>query len=213
MGTHRATSGWALLCVTGLVDGLSPDFLSLSALSLPTAPSPELPPEGVALAVCRGLQHNDVPTPGAGLARCFAFMTFECRASVTARQGARTPERFAQFASIPGFAALVGCSAVDIPSRPTMFEAVPPTRGAMASLVVRVRERALGRRFASGFERFDDGGASDAADSEPPPREHRLRVVLEQQRRPPSAGCWLVREVLDEQFALSGDNFGPSEIY
>ena len=27
---------------------------------------------------------------------------------------------------------------------------------------MRVRERALGRRFASGFERFDDGGASDA---------------------------------------------------
>ena len=183
------------------------EFQSLSALSLPNIPSPELPPEGVALAVLRGLQYNDVPSVGSGLARCFAFMTFECRASVTGRQGARTPERFAEYANIPGFAALVRCSSVEITSNTTVFPAKPPMRGALASLRVSAFERALGDRYASGHLR------ADIPFSTPPPREHNLRIVLEQQRRPPLAGCWLVREILDEQFALSGDNFGPSEIY
>lgn len=37
-----------------------------------------------------------------------------------------------------------------------------------------------------------------------PPVSHMV-IRLEQQRRPPQQGCWLVREVLDVRHAFAGD--------
>ena len=51
----------------------------LSVLSLPDAPDPSLSHTDVVEAVCRGLQHPDVPSAKAGHMRLFKFCTYDCK--------------------------------------------------------------------------------------------------------------------------------------
>ena len=49
---------------------------------LPMEPSPELTAEEVVQIVCLGLQHNDVPTPDAGIMRLYNFLTPQGRVAI-----------------------------------------------------------------------------------------------------------------------------------
>jgi hypothetical protein len=110
----------------------------LTLLNLPTEPSPDLDPETIALACCRSLQWVDYPTELAGLKRCFDFFTFECRKTVTARQGGQTVERFCEYGLLsPALQPFMGATRVEL-GNATFTPAQPPLRGALASFPVAI---------------------------------------------------------------------------
>lgn len=178
----------------------------LQALSLPGSPTPELGPREVAQAICRGLQHVDLPTESKGVERIFRFATYECRAALTARRGssagnggeadcAASLERFLgmyEEASMQALFPLVRCPSFTI-GDPTLIAATQ-TRGAIATLVV-----AIGGgeeyRYRSGFAKGEAADASPYA-AAAQSGEELVRFTLQQERRPPLQGCWLVSEVL-----------------
>ena len=162
----------------------------------PTEPHVDLSPETVALACCRSLQWVDFPTPCAGLARCFEFFTFECRKAVTARQGGNTVERFQEYGVLsPALQPFMGAHRVSV-GQGTFTPAQPPLRGALVSFPVEIQvAKVLSVQYPSGIQR---SGVFD------PPSVHMV-MRLEQQRRPPNQGCWLVREILDVRHAFAGD--------
>ena len=166
-------------------------------MNAPTEPSPELDPETLALDCCRSLQWVDYPTKSAGLERCFDNFTFECRKAVTARQGGQTVERFCEYGILsPALQPFMGATRVELGSA-TYTAAQPPVRGAIASFPVVITGASLLLvQFPSGFDR--SGIASQ------PPTTHMV-LRLEQQRRPPGQGCWLVKEVMDVRHAFAGD--------
>ena len=168
----------------------------LTLRQAPTVPSPDVSAEMVALTCCRSLQWVDYPTESAGLARCFDFFTFECRKAVTARQGGNTVERFQQYGILsPALQPFMGAHRVDI-GEGTYTAAQPPLRGALVSFPVEIQvAKVLSVQYPSGFER---SGIAE-------PASVRMVMRLEQQRRPPNQGCWLVREVLDVRYAFAGD--------
>ena len=91
----------------------------------------------------------------------------------------------------------MGARRVDIGMEDATYTpAQPPFRGALTSIPVTIHGAAiLSLQHASGMER--NGVA------EPPVTQMVIR--LEEQRRPPLQGCWLVREVLDVRYAFAGD--------
>ena len=172
----------------------------LAALSLPSEPDPKLEPDGVVRAICRGLQHNDTPNPNAGLSRLFNFATYECRAALTARKGKETEARFVRYADSPALIALLGCDSFELTQPPTVIPGTQ-TRGALATQIVLVRE-ARGFRYKSGHER--------PAEQVGTLHEENYLFTLEQQRRPPLAGCWMVKELLPmrHHMMFAGDSGG-----
>jgi len=92
-GVFSLESRWTRARAGHVVGAVAPED-ALLALSLPTAPNIGLQPADVVRALCRGLQFNDVPSADAGLSRLFGFATYECRASLTARKGKDSTERF-----------------------------------------------------------------------------------------------------------------------
>eukprot|EP00977_Amphora_coffeiformis_P012827 scaffold3240_cov187-Amphora_coffeaeformis.AAC.22 len=169
----------------------------LTIRQAPTEPSPDLSPETVALTCCRSLQWVDYPTESAGLARCFPFFTFECRKAVTARQGGNTVERFQQYGVLsPALQPFMGAHRIDF-GEGTYTGAHPPMRGAMVSFAVEIQVApVLAVQHPSGMERKGVVATPAAV---------HMVLRLEQQRRPPNQGCWLVREVLDVRHAFAGD--------
>jgi hypothetical protein len=165
--------------------------------TIPTEPNPELTAETVTVACCRSLQWVDYPSKSAGLIRCYDFFTFECRKAVTARQGGGSPERFCQYGLLsPALQPFYGASRIEI-GNATYTPAQPPLRGALASFPILIQGApVLALQHPSGMDRQ---GVSSA-----PPITHMV-IRLEQQRRPPQQGCWLVREVLDVRHAFAGD--------
>ena len=173
-------------------------------MDLPGDPSTELSPEGVVLTLCHGLQRNNEPLDNAGLRRLFKFCTYECRAALTTRKGYKDPtgERFVRHAEVW---TLKGCQAFRLAGSSTVIPGTL-TRGTLAIVAVDVDE-AVGFRFASGYERTDTsdshGGPADAR-----VKTERYRFTLEQQRRPPAAGCWMVKELIPmrEHMMFNGDS-------
>jgi hypothetical protein len=168
----------------------------LTLLAAPSEPSPDLSPEQVALACCRSLQWVDYPTQSAGLKRCYDFFTFECRKAVTARQGGQTVERFCEYGLLsPALQPFIGAKRLELGSA-TLTPAQPPFRGALTSFPVVIHAAAI-------FSVQHPSGMSRQGIAEPPTTNMVIR--LEQQRRPPFQGCWLVREVMDVRHAFAGD--------
>jgi hypothetical protein len=169
----------------------------VTLLNLPTEPSPDLDPETVALACCRSLQWVDYPTELAGLKRCFDFFTSECRKTVTARQGGQTVERFCEYGLLsPALQPFMGATRIEL-GNATFTPAQAPLRGALASFpVVITGASVLSVQYPSGINR-------QGITAQPP--KIYMVVRLEQQRRPPGQGCWLVKEVLNVRHAFAGD--------
>jgi hypothetical protein len=169
----------------------------LTLMKAPSEPSPDLSPEMVALTVARSLQWVDYPQEAAGLQRVFSFLTWECRKTVTARRGADAVERFVLFGSLaPALQPFMGASYISL-GEPTYLPAQPPSRGAIMSFPILIRGHpSLCRQHPSGLQR---SGITKS------PPETKMVMRLEQQRRPPNLGCWLVREILDIRHVFAGD--------
>ena len=161
---------------------------SLAVLSLPHEPDPDLAPDGVVHAVCRGLQHDDKPEPNTGLSRLYRFSTYELRSALTRRENRvdDSEARFVQYADSPALIVLLDCHSFEL-TQPPKIIAGTQTRGALATQIVLVREE-RGFRWKSGYER--------PADQVGTLTEELYLFTLEQQRRPPLAGCWLIKELL-----------------
>ncbi|KAG8469067.1 hypothetical protein KFE25_007585 [Diacronema lutheri] len=166
----------------------------LRLMQLPSRPHPNLGPSDVVRTLCLALQHNNVPRERAGLSRLYDFCTFEARSALTARQGARTRERFEQYAHSPAFAELVNSAHHHV--APATIIPGTQTRGALATVIVSVEG------FAADGSR--GGLPGEAADVAP----KRFRWLLQQERRPPHEGCWFVNEVvaLEQWFLFNGDS-------
>ena len=167
----------------------------LTALSLPSEPSPDLTPQDVVRCLCMGLKFANVPNVGDGLRRVYHFTTYECRAALTSRKGYKSgPERFVKFAEMW---ALPGCVSFQLVSEPTIIPGTQ-TRGAMASVAVDVVET-LAFRHKSGFERVgsaDESVGPGEEANEPSTRTERYLFTLQQERRPPLTGCWMVTTLM-----------------
>lgn len=182
---------------------------TLAVLSLPTEPSSELSAEDVVFAVIKGLQYNDVPCEDAGLERLYRFSDLYCRFSITARQGAKTVERFKEYAESPAFAALVRAERWEA----SLCRIIPapletPTRGDYAVCMVTVSED-KGFRFRSGIERRAD---FEEAVGDAGRVITQFKITLEKQRRPPLTGCWLFHECVSakDEFLYNGDTGGTT---
>ena len=167
----------------------------LQADAVLSGPSPTLDAEDVVSHICCGLQHVDNPNPGCGLEQLFQFSTNECRAALTARRGTDEMDAFVEHSNSQALQPLLRCSAYDV-GEPKLI-AGTPTRGALCTYVVTVWETSTAFRHHSGFERRanleDCWLADDSTGSE---RAEEVRFTLQQERRPPLQGCWLVKEIL-----------------
>jgi hypothetical protein len=168
----------------------------LTLLNAPNHPHPDMDAFETATLICRSLQFVDYPITSSGLERCFEFFTLDCRAAVTARQGARSVERFIEYGQLaPALQPFMGATRVQI-GEATFTEAKPPLRGALCSFPVTIEGAPiLAVQHPSGMTK---GGVS-----QPPITNMVMR--LEQQRRPPNQYCWMVREILDVRMAFAGD--------
>jgi len=169
-------------------------------LNCPQEPSPELSAETVAVTVARSLQWVDHPYENAGLERIYNFLTFDCRKAVTGRQGGSSVERFCEYGLLaPALQPYMGAQLVEIDAEHATVTAPPqpPHRGALASFGVAITGAdVLQRQHPSGLPRST---LSQAA-----PVVHMV-LRLEQKRRPPLQGCWLVKEMMDVRYAFAGD--------
>lgn len=164
---------------TEIQDG---DFQALSdnaadVMSLPMHPDPNMKPEDVILALVRGLQFNDVPEPDSGLRRCFEFSCDMCKAAVggvESRAGGASVETFIKYAKNPTFQSMLDCTSFK--RGPINVIAGTETRGALATQVVTI---------------LRDGS-----------KDRKFLWTLQQERRPPLEGCWLVRECLFMENAI-----------
>jgi hypothetical protein len=169
----------------------------LTLVGAPDKPHPDLDAFETATLIVRSLQFVDYPSQSSGLERCYDFFTLDCRAAVTARQGARSVERFVEYGQLaPALQPFMGATKVEL-GEATLTDASPPLRGALCSFPVTiVGAPILALQYPSGMTK---GGVSQS----PPITNMVLR--LEQQRRPPYQGSWLVREILDVRMAFAGD--------
>ena len=200
------------------------DTACLEALSLPMEASPDLSPTDVVQLLCRGLQHAHTPEQNTGLFRLHNFCTYECRASLTAREGYKSgPERFAQKANLW---ALPGCHSFEMLGDPTLI-AGTQTRGAMATVAVEVCEHAC-YYFRSGHEGADASEAwvdplqrgiessehaSSRSEGGSELRCERYLFRLTQERRPPLQGCWLVSSLMPAREMYLSDGQSSQDIY
>lgn len=116
---------------------------------------------------------------------------------MTARQGGGSTDLFCRYGLLsPALQPFYGATRVEI-GNATYTPAQLPLRGALASFPVVIHGAPLSAlQHPSGMERQ---GVSST------PVTHYMVLRLEQQRRPPQQGCWLVREVLDVRHAFAGD--------
>uniref|UniRef100_A0A7S2XKT3 Uncharacterized protein n=1 Tax=Attheya septentrionalis TaxID=420275 RepID=A0A7S2XKT3_9STRA len=163
----------------------------------PAEPDPALDPHSLAVWICRSVQFVDYPSSAAGLERIFDFFTWECRKAVTARQGGDTVERFCQYGLLsPALQPMMGATRIVVGDDGTLTPGTP-TRGALYSFPITVYG-ASNLKF-----QYSSGHLREGIHTESPRTDLVLR--LEQARRPPLTGCWLVREILDVRHAFAGD--------
>lgn len=168
----------------------------LTLVHAPNLPDSSMDALQTATMICRSLQFVDYPQTSRGLERCFEFFTMDCRSAVTARQGARSVERFVEYGQLaPALQPFMGATRVVL-GEGTYTAAKPPLRGALYSFPVAIEGAPiLAVQHTSGM---DKTGVSL------PPITNMV-IRLEQQRRPPHQNCWMVREILDVRMAFAGD--------
>ena len=175
-------------------DWLTAEFTLLQA---PQKPNPSLDALVVATTVARSLQWVDYPTPNAGLERCFDFFSWECRKAVTARQGGDSLERFVEHGKrSPALQPFMGAHRIYLGEGTYTPPPTPPHRGAMVSFPIVLHSAPI-------YSLHHMSGMNRTGVTTPPERHMVMR--LEEQRRPPMQGCWLVREVLDVRHFFAGD--------
>jgi len=191
--------------------------LCATAATLPMEPTAELNAAGVVYAVCEGLKRNDDPHTDAGMERLFNFLTPMGRVSIaptppkSGLQGGVTLEWFLEEAGSPALGALIFCAdhkiLGDVRVTPGSI-----TRGDMATALLEVGNSPLAddsdttaalRRLVKADDDFLAAVLASARDGTPLPEapastlvKRRFWVQMEQERRPPQQGCWLIKEFL-----------------
>jgi len=171
-------------------------------------PSPALPPEIVAIGCIRSLQSVDYPTEKAGLERIYPFLTWNCIKHIVGCNNESGQlggvERFCELGSMsPVFQPLFGATHIDIDFDNMTLMPGTLTRGTIAALSLQVT--------ASPIMIFQhkSGMLRDGISQSPPKTDMVIR--LQQERRPPLAGCWLVRDIIDARYAGGGHGWGRHE--
>ena len=182
-----------------------PDWLDAETtlLSFPKAPSPSLSAEQVARGCLRSLQLVDYPHDTAGIDRIFPFLSWEARGAITLlRESTSSIEVFRQRALLsPVLQILMGATSIEL-GEATLSPGTS-TRGDIVSFGISVHGAdVLAFQHKSGMIR-------DRVGSGPP--ETKLVIRLERQRRPPTTGCWLVRDIADVRFANGGQGWSRHE--
>lgn len=146
-----------------------------SVAGIPRSPSKDLEPREVVDVLMLALQHNDEPSTDSGFATCFAFADEMCRAAVAGSGGHATLEDFVHYAKNPTFLTMVNCVRYDFVGDCNVIPG-SQTRGALATQMVEVETK-------------DN-------------RKRQFLWTLQQQRRPPYQGMYLVRECLAKDRAI-----------
>jgi hypothetical protein len=149
----------------------------IAAKSLPSKPSPDLSVEDVITAIIRGLQFNNVRKENDGLLRCYEFMTLKCIKMVTGHGNVpeeRTLDKFLGYAvGSPKLRPFMEATAIEM-GRVTRIPKTL-TRGEIASMPIQV----------------ESTGTKNTR------KRQTFMIRLEQQRRPPLAGAYLVTDLFD----------------
>lgn len=171
----------------------SPDFLnapsSERSASEPTTifeypdflPSPN--PALSAVDVVAACMDTLLERKDAGLEVCFRFSSDRCRAAIGG-----SLDKFAAYAQNPTFGYLIHCCSWEITS---VGPIIPGTshRGSMQTVLMVARAAAAGK-VTTNVAKSNKGGADDSIDG------RRFLWTLQQERRPPLQGCWMIHEVL-----------------
>ena len=141
----------------------------LASASAPT-PDPALSPVEIVDICQRALQKNDFPEVDAGRELNFAFAGDQLRAI----WGGSMDEFVRWSKANPVFEYMVDCDDFEILEDTVETNEGTPTRGSLTKMVVRVRN-----------------------DNQPSKKGARDYLwTLQQERRPPMAGCWLLWQVI-----------------
>ena len=154
--------------------------------SLPLPPN-EAPPEVFVEYAMAALRKNDDPRPDTGKLTNWALGSDMVRGI-----HGGDPLQFLRWTrTSPVFDCMVDCESFELEMDTLSTIPGTPTRGAICKVVVRVTPR----------EVTVDGPHSVRGRIGKPP-ERRFRWTMQQQRRPPRIGAWLIYEVLSMDHAL-----------
>ena len=176
-------------------------------------PSPELGVVQMARVLCTALRDQDEAT---ALRTLFEFTTPQGRVALAppapqaGRRSSVDEATFVQTASHP-LLCLLGCESFRILGEPTV---IPPTqtRGGLATVKIEVSPRTSSRLLSRLSSSSAPVERSLAAEGEAPLPLRQFVLSLEQQRRPPLQGCWLLKEGLAmERSTLQMHNEGSTE--
>jgi hypothetical protein len=192
------------LCYTSFVSAfvaqrVSSDWFEaeLTLRNFPKTPNPDLPAEHVARCCLRSLQFVDHPYPSSGLSRLYPFLTWECIRSITARSKVLDAKTFCEYGALsPVLQPLMGATRIELDAKDCTISPGTKTRGEIVSFHITVYgAEVLAFQHKSGLirDRVSQG----------PPRVDMV-IRLEQVRRPPLAGSWLVKEIVDVRYASGG---------
>lgn len=190
-----------VLSVTSAFMSQSPqtDWLEaeLTLKNFPQHPSPDLSPTQVATACLRSLQFVDYPTESAGFERIYPFLTWQCLRAVTAKDSIEDWNDLARYASLsPTLQPLFGATSINLNEEECTTIASTKNRGELKSYPVTVLPaQVLAFQHKSGMMR-------NGVSAEPPKVD--LVIRLEQARRPPLAGCWLIIDIVNTSYAKGG---------
>ena len=199
----------------------------------PSTPTDTLDCAETVRVVCDGLRFNDEPHEGAGISRLYEFMTPMGRVKVApppprgGLQGGVSLEYFLEKAGSKFLGELLYAESCDLIGEPKITPGTN-TRGQLATQLIEVGNSPLNGAIDAGpaltalsgapedflegiLESVRQGKALPAPPSSALVKS-RFWVSLEQERRPPLQGCWLIKEMLPlEKSRLQELNEGGEE--
>jgi hypothetical protein len=156
----------------------------------------EMTPEKVVIACMDAMQQNDVPWLNHGLELCFDYSSDRCRAALGG-----SLDEFISYASNPTFGSMTNTKSYEIVNVGPII-AGTPTRGSMQTVLVKItQEKWEDKHFlwlVNALCYFHSHASFSNLIS-----IHRR--TLQQERRPPRQGLWLIHECIyvENAFALT----------
>jgi len=188
----------------------------MTVLQFPCQPRPDLTAENVVLGCLRSLQMTTMtPSPereSSSLGRIRPFLTPGCLSILSAGKqteiGDGSSRNFVM--DHPILSLFVGAYRIDAHPQDATYTPAPPAatgvrRGDLASIPVTVRHGP-----DSAFVHAPSGRFVRPTVSSHPKTSHAV-VRLERCRRPPFENCWLVREIINVQYAKGGQGWSRDE--
>mmetsp|Transcript_22582 Transcript_22582/g.67352 ORF Transcript_22582/g.67352 Transcript_22582/m.67352 type:complete len:238 (-) Transcript_22582:176-889(-) len=202
--------------------------------TLPMQPDASLDVSEAVRVMCTGLEFNGFPHADAGVERLFHWMTPQGRVKLAPpppRHGTQTGvelDYFLEHAGGAALGALLLCSRYQLVGAPRVMPATN-AHGKLATVMVDVYNEPADLALTAALDRPASCGAmldaqrdgAPLTDAILPPvsamrRRSRFIFSLEQQRRPPHIGAWLLKEAMPmdktplQRYAELGEEFeGP----